>query len=372
MTEAKLKIIDWNRDLFPDLTLSLEQHGQIEDVLRDEDGITVDGVKREILLGRENVRVKVVPKGSATSNIHHLNKIQRRAVVKHKYEQLYNAYGSMEAKEAISKQYGLSIRTIERDLNQDAATNVVTSKPPSKSHMYEDTKTWNPFVGCEFDCTYCEPSFKRQLKRQKKNCLQCYRYDLHEHPERISPEKLPADKCTFVCGDSDITFANPDYMKGVFKFLKENTNEDKTWFIQSKDPKCFEQYLEHLPKNTILLTTLETNKDGICKNVSKAPLPSVRYEAFRNLNYPRKIVTVEPIMDFDLEIFADWIARIKPEAVFIGYNNHPNQVKLIEPNMEKTLDLIVALKNKGIHVLTKELRKMAYKDLYSEKTAEKG
>jgi hypothetical protein len=48
--------------------------------------------------------------------------------------------------------------------------------------------------------------------------------------------------------------------------------------------------------------------------------------------------------------------------VFIGYNSHPKEVPLTEPNMEKTLDLIVALKNKGIRVLVKELRKMAYRD----------
>jgi len=31
--------------------------------------------------------------------------------------------------------------------------------------MYPDTKTWNPFVGCNYDCVYCEKSFKRQFKR---------------------------------------------------------------------------------------------------------------------------------------------------------------------------------------------------------------
>ena len=149
--------------------------------------------------------------------------------------------------------------------------------------------------------------------------------------------------------------------------MKQDEKQGRIWFIQSKDPKYFEQFLPYLPKNTILLTTLETNRDGFCAAIGKAPPPSYRYEAFKNLKYPRKIVTIEPIMDFDLDIFTDWIININPEAVFIGYNSYPKQVHLTEPSMEKTLDLIVALKNKGIRVLAKELRKMAYRDLYPEK-----
>ena len=144
--------------------------------------------------------------------------------------------------------------------------------------------------------------------------------------------------------------------------MRQDTKKDRLWFIQSKIPKCFEQYLTEFPENTILLTTLETNRDTYYDILSKAPPPSVRYEMFKNLDYPKKIVTVEPILDFDLEIFVDWIVNIKPLAVFIGYNSHPKEVPLCEPGMEKTLDLIVTLKNKGIRILTKELRKMTYRD----------
>jgi hypothetical protein len=362
--EPKVKIIDWNRNLFPELAESLALHGQIEDVLRDEDGLTVDGVKREIVLGRENVRYKVVPKGSATSNIHHLNRIQRKAVVNYKYKQLTAVCGSMGAKDIISKQYGVSIRTIERDLNPDVATFVAKPKK-HQTNMYKDTKTWNPFVGCEFDCIYCEPSFKRQLKRQKNRCLNCYEYKLHKHPERL--DNVPNERIIFVCGDSDISFAHPRYMTRVFNTMLNDDKKGRLWLLQSKDPSCFKRYLPALPKNTILLTTLETNRDAGYKEVSHAPPPSVRYEDFKNLDYPKKIVTVEPIMDFDLDVFVGWILSINPLAVFIGYNSHPDEVPLNEPDMEKTLDLIVALKNKGIRVLTKELRKMAYRDLYPRK-----
>ena len=38
----------------------------------------------------------------------------------------------------------------------------------NKKNMYSDSKLqWNVHVGCEFDCIYCKPSFKAQMKRQK-------------------------------------------------------------------------------------------------------------------------------------------------------------------------------------------------------------
>ena len=120
--EPKVKINPLNKHLFPELAKGLEEHGQLEPVKRTKDGVTVDGTKREMLLGRGQVAFVTVPEGSASSNIHRLNKIQRKAIVKYKYEQLYENLGSMGAKGYIANQYGISIRTIERDLNPDVAT----------------------------------------------------------------------------------------------------------------------------------------------------------------------------------------------------------------------------------------------------------
>jgi hypothetical protein len=355
-----LKVIEWSRKLFPELASSLEKDGQITPVLRDEQGITIDGIKREILLGKEQVQFKTVPKDSATNNIHHLNKNQRKAVVKYKYEQLSKIHGSMESKKTIALHYGISLRTIERDLNSDVASNVATSKL-SKQRLYKDTATWNPFVGCGYDCNYCKPSFQENhyFVIQHRNCGL---YRPHIHPERLDVNKIPHEKTIFVCGDSDVSFCKPEDFRRILEVMKQDKMRDRLWFIQSKYPEYFSQFLAYLPKNTILLTTLETNRDTNYSSISKAPPPSDRYKQFLNLNYPNKIVTIEPLMDFDIEIFPEWILSLKPMAVFIGYNSHPSQVPLEETPMEKCLDLIVTLKNKGIRVLTKELRKMAYRD----------
>jgi len=234
--------------------------------------------------------------------------------------------------------------------------------------MYKNTKSWNPFVGCNFDCVYCKPSFQNLIAwlGRMHRCEPCQSYSPHEHPERLT--RIPREAAVFVCEDGDISFANPRFMKRVFQAMKLDKKADRTWFVQSKNPRCFEKYLKFLPENTYLLTTLETNRDEGYDEVSKAPKPSRRYKDFLELKWNRKLVTIEPIMDFDLDIFTQWVLRIKPKAVFIGYNSHPKSVPLLEPEKRKTWQLIHNLKENGIRVLEKEMRdkrvrKMAYRDI---------
>jgi hypothetical protein len=357
--EPKLKINVLNKHLFPDLANGLEEYGQLEPVKRTEDGITVDGTKREMLLGKEQVDFVTVSEDSASSNIHHLNKIQRKAIVKFTYEGLHEKLGSMEAKEFISKRYGISVRTVERDLNPDVATNVASLKKKVENY-YKGTVSWSPFQGCEFDCVYCKQSFQKQAKRKLHDCLKCYNYAPHAHFERL--KKVPGRRIVAVCGNSDIAFCNPKYMRRIIEVMKQDEKRGRLWFVQSKNPKCLEQYLGDFPKNTVLLTTLETNRDDGYDKISRAPPPSVRYENFRDLPYRRKIVTIEPIMEFDFDIFLDWILRIGPEAVYIGYESSRLEMPFSEPHMEKVLDFIFALKTNRVRVLTKHLIPMTYSD----------
>lgn len=227
-----------------------------------------------------------------------------------------------------------------------------------KNRMYDKTKTWNPFKGCLFDCVYCQPSFKQQAKRQKHNCTDCYNYVPHYHPERLN--KIPAARTIFVCGNSDLSFCQPHYLYQIIKAIKKHNQrrEDKTYFFQSKRPEYFKPFLSDLPTNAIILTTLETNRDKGYRQISKAPLPTVRYDQFRNLDYPRKIVTIEPVLDFDLNEFVYKITSIQPEYVWLGYNSRPKQVQIPEPDEEKMIRFIIELKKNNIPIKAKELRNL--------------
>jgi hypothetical protein len=239
--------------------------------------------------------------------------------------------------------------------------------PRNKETVYKDTRSWNPFVGCNFGCTYCKPSFQKLIAwvGRRHHCEACQSYSPHEHPERLG--RLPRDRTIFVCGDGDISFADPRFMKKVFQQMRLDCRKDRTWFVQSKNPRCFEKYLRSLPKNTYLAATLETNRDDEYDQISQAPKPSERYEAFLKLKWDKKIVTVEPILDFDPDIFIRQIVSLRPRAVFIGYNSRPERVQLPEPDKRKTWQLIHSLDAKGIKVLKKEMRdkrvlKKAYRD----------
>lgn len=223
------------------------------------------------------------------------------------------------------------------------------------TNMYENARTWNPYRGCEFDCTYCETSFKRQAKRQKHICEKCYSFDPHEHPERLG--KIPNSKIVFISGVGDISFADPAFVRRILGAIRRRNESGRkqTYYCQSKRPEFFQQFLTELPENVILVTTLETNRDDIYQGITEAPTVSERFRQFLRLDYPRKVVTLEPIMDFDLDVLASWIFEIMPEYVWVGYNSKKTPV-LTEPSKAKTLQLIRRLERGGIPVKRKTIR----------------
>ena len=131
---------------------------------------------------------------------------------------------------------------------------------------------------------------------------------------------------------------------------------EKTYYFQSKRPEYLKPFTEELPANAIVLTTLETNRDDGYRSISKAPVPSQRYNQLKNLKYPRKVVTIEPVLDFDLDIFTEWIIEVKPEYVWLGYNSRPKQVTMPEPSAEKLIEFAYELNKSGIKIKSKDLR----------------
>jgi uncharacterized Fe-S cluster-containing radical SAM superfamily protein len=237
------------------------------------------------------------------------------------------------------------------------ARNPARKNSEKKTNMYASAKTWNPFKGCRFACTYCVPSFQQQAKRQMHRCQQCYDYVPHTHEERLS--KIPSAEIVFVCGNGDISACPLPYARRIVEQVVKHSERcpRKTFYFQSKRPKYFEPLLGMLPESAILITTLETNRDEGYKKVSKAPPPSERYRQFKALDYPRKVVTVEPVMEFDLETFAGWLIDLKPEFVYLGFNSKKS-VKLPEPSEQKMQDLAKRLTAAGVLIRGKDLRGM--------------
>ena len=94
--------------------------------------------------------------------------------------------------------------------------------------------------------------------------------------------------------------------------------------------------------------------------ISKAPLPSVRYEALKNIPWDKKFVAIEPILDFNLEKFSRWIEDIMPIMIYIGYDNYNN--KLPEPPLSKSLKLIERLSRTTFALLLKKTLRPAWNE----------
>jgi len=228
-----------------------------------------------------------------------------------------------------------------------------------ENRMYhENRKSLNAFVGCNFDCVYCRPSFQRQAKRQKQRCGLCYSYTPHFHPSRLlkAPPKTLEDGFIFFPSMGDVSFAEKKDFEAMLSYTEKYPNT--TFLIQTKNPECLEGY--DFPDNVILALTLETNLRGYntpslyttYERISKAPIPIFRFQSFKGLKHRRKIVTVEPILQFS-DGLKRWIFQINPEAVYVGYDNH--NCKLPEPTLNETKVLIRDL-SEFLEVRTKTIR----------------
>jgi len=235
-----------------------------------------------------------------------------------------------------------------------------------KGNMYQlSVRQWNPFVGCLHGCVYCKPSFQAALKRwAKKNCELCYEFKPHIHPERLTKLNLPLPKTDymqfiFTCSHGDVAFCHTTFLQAIIKRIEQES--DRTFLIQSKDPATFSRV--KFPSNVILGTTIETNKRWLyCQgdttlfnHISNAPHPSKRFEDFKKINHKLKMVTVEPILDFEIDYMVEWITALDPVMVWMGYDS--KNCKLPEPSLREFRELHWRLSELGFFVILKTVRK---------------
>jgi DNA repair photolyase len=126
---------------------------------------------------------------------------------------------------------------------------------------------------------------------------------------------------------------------------------ENTYVYQTKNPGRYVEFLRWMLPTCMLGCTIETNRD-ILNTISCAPRPVGRFAAMQQLNTSRILfVTIEPIMDFDVDVLAEWIRKIGPEFVNIGADSKGHN--LPEPPAEKIFALIDLLDKAGIEIRAK-------------------
>jgi hypothetical protein len=216
----------------------------------------------------------------------------------------------------------------------------------------KDTKSWNPFVGCRFDCSYCEANYKKLVRWNGicRHCPKCQTYEPHIHPERL--DRLSSERVIFVCSNGDISFCNRSFVDEIVDVMRKDKRRDRVFLLQSKNPVCFAGILTALPQNVVLMTTIETNRDSQYPGISKAPLPSQRYRDFLRIDWGRKAMVIEPILKFDLDVVLDWTTKLNPEVVLIGLESQRKCI-LEEPTTSQVQQLHDELRKIGFETYDK-------------------
>jgi DNA repair photolyase len=198
------------------------------------------------------------------------------------------------------------------------------------------SKTWNPVIGCLHSCSYC---WARRLAETRLKNLEKYKDGFV--PKLVDKElrKKFHDHFVFVSDMGDLfgEWVPAEWIAKVLAAIKQSPHS--TFLFLTKNPRKYKDFIGLFPDNVVLGVTLESNREYL---VSKAPSPFDRYRNMADIQFENKVVCIEPIMDFDLELFAQWIKEIRPAMIYVGYDNYNN--RLTNPSATKTAQLIDQLK----------------------------
>ena len=189
--------------------------------------------------------------------------------------------------------------------------------------------TWNPIKGkCENDCVYC---YMKKWGKQKP-----IRIVEKEFSEFIADMKKYGDKQKIFVGSSCDILANnipSKWIKIVLEFCGAFNN---TYLIQSRNPERILDF--SFPHKIIIGTTIESNRDY--PEISKAPKIKERIKAMIKLKEMgfNTMVTIEPVLDFDVDELVPMIKIMEPKWVNLGADSGGH--KLPEPSKEKLLELM--------------------------------
>jgi hypothetical protein len=192
-----------------------------------------------------------------------------------------------------------------------------------KGNMYPwVTHTYNVIKGkCPHDCSYCYMKVYRQP-------------ELHLDRKELRVD-LGEGNFIFVGSSCDM-WAEAIPREWIELVLEKCQAHYNRYLFQSKNPIRFHAYALMFPLQSVFGTTIESNRS----EVGLAPLPYFRYKAMREMP-GHKMVSIEPIMDFELYTMVKWIREISPDFVSIGADSKGHH--LPEPPPEKVDKLIEEL-----------------------------
>lgn len=204
-----------------------------------------------------------------------------------------------------------------------------TVKPGSQMYQFINA-TWNTVKGeCFHDCNYC------YMKRWGK--LKPAHFD-----EKELKTDLGSGNFIFVGSSCDL-FAQDIPEEWIRKTLKHMERFDSKYLIQTKNPWRILDFIDCtvISDKSVICTTLESDI-FYPEHMGNSPQPMDRSLSMYEIGQVvLTYVTIEPVMDFNLDHFVRMIKRCAPAQVNIGADSGNNH--LPEPSKEKVLQLIEEL-----------------------------
>lgn len=227
---------------------------------------------------------------------------------------------------------------------------------PRQSNMYPwvDAEISHLHGQCSHQCCYCYVPDTQAGRRGYYNGP----LTLSEPSLRWKPKV--ADRVIF-CDHMNDLFAWPVPEAWILQIMEHvhSFSKDRTVLFQSKNSERMVRWLPYINRaclfgQWLVGTTLETNRD-LPREQCKAPQPSERCTALWNMDEDmcrqHLFVTIEPVMDFDVDEFFRMIASLTPAFVNIGADSKNH--KLPEPSADKVQQLIDLLSVAGIEIREK-------------------
>lgn len=169
--------------------------------------------------------------------------------------------------------------------------------------------------------------------------------------EREFQTDLGKDNFIFVGSSCDM-WAESIPEGWITSTLEHCRKYNNTYLFQSKNPKRFMEFVGQIPsaESSVLGTTIESDIRHMC--MGNAPLPEDRAIAINALsNMFRTMVTVEPILAFNLEKLSRLVIMCKPAWVNIGADSKGHG--LPEPDSDQIMELVEKLESNFIQVKLK-------------------
>lgn len=215
----------------------------------------------------------------------------------------------------------------------------------SKGDMYPDKDTWNGMYGrCSHNCLYCyNRKWWDKWGEMRLN-------------EKALKDNLGSGRNLFVGSSCDM-FAEEIPYEWIKRVLTHCiAYPDNTYLFQTKNPKKMYWFYRHswMGNNYIYGTTMESNR--FYPEFSNAPFVDER-KRWMVLFNGRKMISIEPIMQFDLKQFVEMIKEINPDYVSIGANTN-KKIKLPEPSKEEVNALVNELNKFTIVKIKTNLKRL--------------